>query len=1193
MSLSNLSRQHFFISYARDNEQIVAQMVRYINSSGLKVWMDTNELMPGTLDWEDSLRNAISNSVAVLLMASPSSRSSCYVKDELQLAAYYNKLIVPIWIEGQSWADSIPLGLGQAQYFDGRHISAPADIEALVQLLNTHCLKIEELSLASPSNMLAYESDGVAVSCIRVRIVGNRISIIRVNEAETEEISERNLDVASLNELLNLHNMFKNNLMDQSQFIDFCHKLFSIVWVDKDHNYYEEFILNRAVLNGEDPVLLYLEIDRGASKLYFELPWELMLYEKGSPLQDDRIAFSNGITPIRYTSVLKKEFGIAIQKNEQLKLLIAAPNPPGLFTISEKFVENVDNLAQIHSHLYQKPQRTIHTTLRQFEETLVLQNPQILILRCDARIENDVCQILFESSTGKMEWVNAIDFLGAFGENVPTLLIVHIFGDSKAILENAISELARLNVAFLVGLRSTINNIYANQFLLDFIGEAACTNRIDLAFQQALCQLAQMDGWKQDELSIPILYTRVSNGIFTKAIKMDSAAPSPPPIRHSTTQIIVERKVRPLKHNLPKQLTPHVIGRKAALNKLQNFIENFEVGNIALIDGIAGIGKTTIALELAYSFVEENEPDEVVSRMFDTIIWISAKTNILLADGIAPREYAATTLDDVVTTISLILDYPSVLKSEGQARLELLKRALSENRTLIILDNYETIEDKRLFAFLVEIPRPTFILITSRRRLPVPNVISISQLTHGEAQQVIEFELNKNKLQLNTNEKDRLVELIDGVPLAITWSIAYINLVGIPAIALRKLVSGKNDLLLFCFEKNLAVIRNKPSYLLLLALTMFPSNANIDDVASVAEVTESEVDDQVIILTRLSFCSFENKRLQMLPLVKRLMLTELTGKDNQLQKFYRRYIDVILAFLVNELENLQNGHLEALTWEAESENVFEAVNIVRQNKWYDSGIKLVIAMYPYMITYGYIENYVRICNWVISVHSSEEKESLLWIYIFLTSIYQHSEQDQKALNSLACASDLYVSMAHVSDELKSHYLFVKVLVGIHSKPESADSYLEEAFRFAHELGVTWIIVGFQGWQGIHLCNQSKWEAGLTVLQEAMEKCEGTSDLRSAVFVAAPLALCLAKLGKQKEAERICNDIGARGEKFAEVHNLAHLYFEHSRILVELGDSTRSMAKARLAAEIYQRLGLSRKLAEVEAFLALRLEHSTP
>jgi len=111
---------HLFISYSRKDFPIVDRLRNDLRDSGIDVWIDKVGLTPGTLSWEQALRDAIRDADAVLLCASADSRGSPYVRDEVALAKEAQKVIYPAWVAGEKWLDCIPLGLGGTQFADLR-----------------------------------------------------------------------------------------------------------------------------------------------------------------------------------------------------------------------------------------------------------------------------------------------------------------------------------------------------------------------------------------------------------------------------------------------------------------------------------------------------------------------------------------------------------------------------------------------------------------------------------------------------------------------------------------------------------------------------------------------------------------------------------------------------------------------------------------------------------------------------------------------------------------------------------------------------------------------------------------------------------------------------------------------------------------------------------------------------------------
>lgn len=126
---------HIFISYSRDDQAIVERLRNDLQNAGVEIWIDRIGLQPGTPDWDEGLRVAISQASATLLVASPNSRRSLYVRDEVALARAANKPLYPVWAAGTDWLDSIPMGLGSTQYIDVRGDAYPTGLARLIGAL--------------------------------------------------------------------------------------------------------------------------------------------------------------------------------------------------------------------------------------------------------------------------------------------------------------------------------------------------------------------------------------------------------------------------------------------------------------------------------------------------------------------------------------------------------------------------------------------------------------------------------------------------------------------------------------------------------------------------------------------------------------------------------------------------------------------------------------------------------------------------------------------------------------------------------------------------------------------------------------------------------------------------------------------------------------------------------------------------
>lgn len=145
------------------------------------------------------------------------------------------------------------------------------------------------------------------------------------------------------------------------------------------------------------------------------------------------------------------------------------------------------------------------------------------------------------------------------------------------------------------------------------------------------------------------------------------------------------------------------VGRKQLVMAAKKTI----LGSFPIITllGDGGVGKTAIALKIAYDIIEGPE------NPFDAIIWTSSKTSQLTPYEIVKIDNAITDSLGVINDINA--SFGGTNQTEDDA-LDNILEYLSEFKVLLILDNLETVLDERIKRFLGQIPHGSKILITSR-----------------------------------------------------------------------------------------------------------------------------------------------------------------------------------------------------------------------------------------------------------------------------------------------------------------------------------------------------------------------------------------------------------------------------------------------------------------------------------------------
>lgn len=242
-------------------------------------------------------------------------------------------------------------------------------------------------------------------------------------------------------------------------------------------------------------------------------------------------------------------------------------------------------------------------------------------------------------------------------------------------------------------------------------------------------------------------------------------------------------------HNLPLPDFDETgfIGRKNDVDDIKKLIFSNKVVSII---GDGGIGKTALALKIAYDIVDMNEKSP-----FDLIIWTSAKTTMLTSKGIEEIYNAITNYTGLVELITETLD---IEKTTSDKLKEILEYFTLFN-TLLIIDNLETIQSEEVIEFIREAQMKCHIVITSRIGLgELEYRRKLKGFSDAEAAKLIrEIARIRDSDTLLKLPQETLIDISTKLyhnPLAIKW---FVNTVE-AGISPSEVLNNKNDLLNFC-----------------------------------------------------------------------------------------------------------------------------------------------------------------------------------------------------------------------------------------------------------------------------------------------------------------------------------------------------------------------------------------------------------
>ncbi len=343
----------------------------------------------------------------------------------------------------------------------------------------------------------------------------------------------------------------------------------------------------------------------------------------------------------------------------------------------------------------------------------------------------------------------------------------------------------------------------------------------------------------------------------------------------SSAEDVLLPRPRPY-HNLPRPDYNRFVGREEELSWLrQRLMPSDRAWQIA-ITGIGGVGKSALALTIAHECRENFEALPPEER-FDAIIWISAKEEILTAHGKEKAglpELILRTLEDVYTAIARTLEREDISRALPKDQGYMVEKALREQRTLLIMDNLESVTDERIKPFLRNLPAPTKAIITSREWLDVADVLILKGMNFNDANALMSEEMHIRQVSLGPSQKQRIYDLTAGLPLPIKLAMARIAGGESFAAVERWLGNAVGDLPEYCIQgqAELAKKHAENTWKLLLACSLFDRSAGVsrEMLGYVADLSIADRDDGLSQLQHLCLINrMSNDRFWVLPIVQR------------------------------------------------------------------------------------------------------------------------------------------------------------------------------------------------------------------------------------------------------------------------------------------------------------------------------------
>ncbi|NET90910.1 MAG: helix-turn-helix domain-containing protein [Kamptonema sp. SIO1D9] len=421
--------------------------------------------------------------------------------------------------------------------------------------------------------------------------------------------------------------------------------------------------------------------------------------------------------------------------------------------------------------------------------------------------------------------------------------------------------------------------------------------------------------------------------------------------------------------NLPRQPN-EFIGRERELAQLLAYVSLEYRAPYITVNGIGGVGKTALVMEAAYRCWEyKHGISTQETPLFDAIVFTTAKENKLLPGGIVSGLQRQSTLRDIFREIARCLDAPSITHATPDEQLERVRESLSQQKTLLIVDNLETIENQNeVLAFLDNLPFTTKAIITTRDVTSRYAPVYLAELPEVDSIRLIEQQATEKVVVLSDEQCQQLYQRFGGVPVALIYAVGQLASQYPFNALVNEAVKLPDDVARFCFESSVEPLRGEAAHQLLMALSIFASPPVQEAWVTVAGLCADpiEVEKGLAQLLQRSLVREENGRYTMLALTREYALVELAAQQNFKQDAQERWLDWYLKF-VQKYGGKDWGkwHIQYDYIEAEWTNLLTVISWCTKHERYQFVRKIGNALWNYLDVYNFWEYGIAFSGWLI------------------------------------------------------------------------------------------------------------------------------------------------------------------------------------------------------------------------------------
>lgn len=308
-------------------------------------------------------------------------------------------------------------------------------------------------------------------------------------------------------------------------------------------------------------------------------------------------------------------------------------------------------------------------------------------------------------------------------------------------------------------------------------------------------------------------------------------------------------------------------GRRAQLNRIKKAVKG--AYPVVSILGDGGIGKTSLALKVAYELLDDPK------QQFDAFVWVTAKATVLTVNEIRRISDA---VQDSLGLFAMAVRELGGEPTETDLTAELLSY-LETFKVLLLLDNMETVLDQRLRDFLLDLPLGSKVVITSRIGLGIENPVQLAPLTQDESANLLRAVSRIRQVEyLHNLSQEKILELAEamgGHPAYIKWFVSGVQAGRRP----EELLADNALLLDFCMS-NVYEYLDGEGRAVLRSMQALPGPKTQAELAFINDCNAKQIQSALLNLMTTNFVQMQS-----------LSPSQLLETTYQLSDFGKQYLD--------------------------------------------------------------------------------------------------------------------------------------------------------------------------------------------------------------------------------------------------------------------------------------------------------------